>query len=317
MPVRIPALNTTPKFSSLPARALVVAVATCFFATSCVLAGSRPSKVANGEKYEPGQPTYDEFFSSLYAVQLTMGQAPDRAQKARESIAKTVDVPPTASADELSAALDKRLDLLAKSGVSVKVSTSGLDGTDPTAKVVKSGTPAGGDAETVTALESAVHDAAALLLELRHAKPELSRLTDALPPLDPKVDTAFSDESSRQRAEVHKNLSDAGKLLPLMVSREADVDGKLVELFHALEKASPPAIATPPPAPEVTDKKKSKKGAPAKATGPAAEKSAKPKPVEAAEPRPAKPAPEAAEPRPKPADEPKPPKPKPSQDFEP
>ncbi|HVW30743.1 MAG TPA: hypothetical protein VHC69_35545 [Polyangiaceae bacterium] len=276
-----------------------LAVSLCL-ASGCVR--SKPSTVASGEMYQPGEPTYDEFFKSLYAVQLMLGQAPGRQESARQGIAKAVDAPPAASPDDLSAALDKRLDALAKSGVSVKVSTSGLDGEDPTAKVVKSGTPSGADADTVTSLETSVHDAIALLVDLRHSKPELARLKEALPPLEPKVDTAFKDAPSRKRREVRSNLSDAGKLLPLMVAREEEVDGEVVELFHALEKASPPAVATPPPAAEAppVKKKKEKKGA--------GEKPAKTKPDEGGE---SKPAPQAAAPAPKPA------KAKPSEDFEP
>jgi hypothetical protein len=273
---------------------------------------SKPSKVADGEMYQPGEPTYDEFFKSLYAVQLTMGQAPDRERKVREAVAKIADAPPTATPDELSTALDKRLDALAKAGVSVKVSTSALDGNDPTAKVVKSGTPSGADADAVGSLESAVRDGALLLTDLRHARPELTRLKDALPPLDPKVDTAFHDESSRTRKEVRQNLTDAGKLLPLMVSRDEEVDGRVVALFHALEKASPPAVPSPPPPEEPpAPKKKDKKAAQAKGTlpKPPSEKPAKPKP-DATESKPPKPAPE-------PAAEPKPSKPKPAEDFEP
>jgi hypothetical protein len=243
-----------------------------------------------------------------------MGQAPDREERVRQGIAKVVDAPPTASTDELSAALDKRLDALGKSGVSVKVSTSGLDGDDPSAKVVKSGTPGGADAEAVTSLEDAVHDGVALLVDLRHSKPELTRLKDALEPLDPKVDTVFKDESSRKRREVRSNLADAGKLLPLMVAREDEIDGKVVALFHALEKASPPAIAAPPAAeaPPSAKKKKDKKGAPAKAAD-EKEKPAKTKPPQTE----SKPSPAAEAPAPKPAPEPKPPKAKPSEDFEP
>jgi hypothetical protein len=295
-----------------PLIGLALAVAPSLIA-GCAIR-SKPSKVADGEMYQPGEPTYDEFFKSLYAVQLTLGKAPGREERVRQGVAKAVDAPPTATPDELSAALDKRLDALAKSGVSVKVSTSGLDGDDPSAKLVKSGTPGGADADAVTSLEDAVHDGVALLVDLRHSKPELTRLKEALGPLDPKVDTAFKSESSRKRREVRSNLTDAGKLIPLMVTREEEIDGKVVALFHAMEKASPPAIAAPPAAeaPHPAKKKKDTKGAPTKAAVDK-EKPAKTKPAEAA----SKPSPAAEAPPPKPASEPKPPKAKPAEDFEP
>jgi hypothetical protein len=299
-------------YSLRPSLGCVTLAVTLALTSSC--GPPKPSKVADGQMYQPGEPTYDEFFKSLYAVQLTMGQAPDREQRVRQSVAKVADAPPTASDDDLSTALDKRLDALAKSGVSVKVSTSGLDGDDPSAKVVKSGTPSGADAETVTSLESAVNDGVALLVDLRKSKPELARLKDALPSLEPKVDTAFKDEPSRKRREVKSNLTDAGKLLPLMAAREEEVDGKIVGLFHAMEKASPPAIAAPPAAepPAPHKKKKDKKSAPSKGAAAPKEKPSKSKPAQSGE---SKPAAQTEAPPPKPPAEK--PKAKPSEDFEP
>jgi len=299
-------LKSFAAFASFWLRATALAVVVSSLAAGCALR-SKPSNVANGEMYQPGDPTYDEFFKSLYAVQLTMGEAPGREERVRVSVANLVAAPPTASPEDLSAALDKRLDAFGKTGVSVKVSVTGLDGDDPTAHVVKSGAPTGADAEALTSLEDAVRDAVALLLDLRHSKPELERLKEALPPLDPKVDTAFKDASSRKRREIRDNLTDAGKLIPLMVAREAEVDGKVVDLFHALEKASPPAIAAPPPAEAPPPKKKKeKKGAQAKnGAGPEKTKSG-----ETPESKPAKePAPPAAPSKPS--------KPKPAEDFEP
>ena len=287
-------------------RRVTMALLAAALSVGCVRKPAR-SEVASGNRFEAGEPSYDEFFKSLYDLQLTMGHAPDREQAVRQGLVKVADAPPTATNDDLSAALDKRLDAFGKTGVSVKVSVTGLDGDDPTAHVVKSGAPTGADAEALTSLEDAVRDAVALLLDLRHSKPELERLKEALPPLDPKVDTAFKDASSRKRREIRDNLTDAGKLIPLMVAREAEVDGKVVDLFHALEKVSPPAIAAPPPAEAPPPKKKKeKKGAQAKnGAGPEKTKSG-----ETPESKPAKePAPPAAPSKPS--------KPKPAEDFEP
>jgi hypothetical protein len=298
-------------------RAAIAAVAACVLLAGCAVGRRGPSKVASGEIYEPGEPSYDEFFKSLYAEQLLMGQAPDRERAVKQKLTKVAEVAETASADELSSGIEKKLDGLAKKGVAAKVSTTGLDGNDPAAHVVAVGTAA--DDESIRALDVAVKDGIGLLTDLRHAKPELARLKEALPPLEPKVDTAFSRGSSGQKAEVRKNLADAERLIPLMMTRGDEVDARVVELFRALEKASPAAVAAPPSTlGDATAKKKDKKAAQPKAPG---EPKPKPKHADAppAEPKPKAAQPAEAEPKAaKPAEPtPKAAKPKPSEDFEP
>lgn len=284
----------------------------CVLVAGCVVGRGAPSKVASGEIYEAGEPTYDEFFKSLYAEQLLMGQAPDRERAVKQKLTKVAEVADAASADELSNGIEKKLDGLARKGVAAKISTTGLDGNDPAARVVAVGTA---DDENVRALDLAVKDGIGLLTELRHAKPELTRLKEALPPLEPKVDTAFSRDSSGKKAEVRKNLADAERLIPLMMSRGDEVDARIVELFRALEKASPAAVAEPPSTLGDTNAKKKDKKAPPKA---AAEPKPKTKHAEATPAEPKPPKPPEAEPKAKPAEPaPKAAKPKPSEDFEP
>jgi len=284
--------------------------------SACVIKPGR-SDVADGKLYEAGEPSYDEFFKSLYDVQLTMGHAPERAESVRQGLVKVADAPPAASGDELAAALDKRLDALSKHGVAVKLSSSELEGPDPTGKLVTSGTASDpADAKTVSDLEQTVKDAASLLTDLRHAKPELERLKEAVPPLSEKVDKAFADAPKRKRGAVKQNLDDAEKLIPLMESRREEVDGHVMDLLHAVEKASPPAIVTPPA--ELTDaalKKKKEKKQKGEAKGaapkePKAEAPKAPKPPKAEAPKEPKAETPKAEPPPKP-------KPKPADDFEP
>jgi hypothetical protein len=322
------------RFRSSPFRLLQLALGAALalvLCTACVRRGG-PTDVAAGKLYEPGEPTYDEFFKSLYSIQLSMGTAPDREQGVRQRLAKVAEVPSSATDDDLSAGLTKRLDGWSKQGVAVKVSTSDLEGAEPGAKVVTTGTAsAPADKESIDELDQAVKDGASLLVDLRHAKPELTKLSDEQASLEPKIDTAFKDSRSRKRAEIKQNFVDADKLLPMMTSRQQIIDGRLVALFHALEKTSPTAVAATPPPPEpAAAKKKDKKAAKAsKAPALAMEKPPKPKKdkefkpkleLGGAEPKPPKPKPapeEAPKPKPAPEEAPKP-KPKaPSEDFEP
>ena len=106
---------------------IAVALAACIAMAGCAVGRGGPSNVASGQVYAPGEPTYDEFFKSLYAQQLLMGQAPDREKAVKQKLTKVADVAETASADELSSGIEKKLDGLAKKGVAAKVSTTGLD----------------------------------------------------------------------------------------------------------------------------------------------------------------------------------------------
>lgn len=290
---------------------IAVAMLACLLVTACAIRGGQ-SKVASGQIYEPGEPTYDAFFKSLYAEQLLMGQAPDREHAVKQKLAKVAEVPDTASADELSSGIEKKLDGLAKKGLAAKISTTNLDGNDPAARVVAVGT-ASADDESVRTLDEAVKDGIGLLTELRHAKVEVARLKEALPPLEPKVDTAFSSGTRGKKAEVRQNLADAERLIPLMASRGDEVDARIVDLFRGLEKASPAAIAAPPSTLGDTSTKKKDKKAAAQKPPPKAPADQKPK--ASTEPKPPKPA--EAEPKPAKPAEPKAAKPKPSEDFEP
>jgi len=283
--------------------------------------------VATGQIYEPGEPSYDGFFKSLYEMQLTLGHAPDREQAVRQNLAKVADALPTATTDELSSAVDKKLDALSKSGVAIKVSATDLDKDTPSAHLVTLGTVASADSEAVATLDQSIKDAVSLLTDLRHAQPELAKLDDGIGPLETKVDDAFHDRRSSTKTEVRQNLTDAKALIPLMKTRRDEVDLHMVELLRALQKASPPAVAAPPapaPAPEqpVVKKKKDKKAATAEPKPKPATEDAKPVKPKApsetapkAEPKPAKPV-ESEKPAQAP-EPPKPAKPKPAEDFEP
>jgi hypothetical protein len=278
-------------------RLLCVALA-AFVVTACMVKPGR-SDVADGKLYEAGQPQYDEFFKALYAVQMTMGRAPERADAVRQGLVKAVDAAPTASDEELAKALDKRLDAASRHGLAVKLPAAELDGPDPGGKLVTTGASSDpADGKAVSDLEQTVKDAAALLTDLRHAKPELERLKEALPELSTRLDAAFADETRRKKLAVKQNLDDAERLIPLMAARGDEVDGRVMDLMRAVEKASPAALPTPPaPPPEAVPKKKEKKP-----KGDA--KASAPKPLDEAKPEaPKESKPEAPKPKPKPADD--------------
>jgi hypothetical protein len=285
----------------------------CASVPGCLFTSPGPSNVAQGKQYASGEAEYDRFFSELYLVQLAMGQAPNREQAIRERIASVTGAPATASTEELADALDKRAAALSKAGVTLRLSTTDLDeGKAPTATLVTSGTATEpNDVQCVAALSQSVKEAAALVADMRAAKPTIDRLNHEAPGLSPGVDTAFHKSSAGKKKEVRKNLHDAEQLIPLMEARANEVDQRVVTLLRKLSKVLGTSAAAPAPPPEPEEKPVPKKGK-GKGAGHAEPKAA-PKPAEGkpAEPKPDK----AAEPKAeKPASKPKAP---PSDDFEP
>jgi hypothetical protein len=290
---------------SLPAGALVVATAV----PGCMFGSPKPSNVAQGKAYAPGEPTYDQFFGELFRLQLAMGQAPDREAALRARIARAAGLAQESTADEIIANLERSAVRLAKGGVLLRLTVAGLeDDGAPTAKLVTTGVASNPkDAALVGALDQSAKDAAALLAELRSTKPLIERLQDRPAELGPRVDESFQSRSASKRSEVRKNLTDAGQLLPLMGTRSHDLARQLTSFLKKLEKVASTGPTVAPPAPaapvelEAADPK-AKKGA----------KDAKPKAGGA---HPASPGGEAKPTEPKPAGAK--PKPPPSDDFEP
>lgn len=315
------ALLTTIARLSMPVGITVV----CASVPGCLLGSAGPSNVAQGKPYAPGEASYDRFFGELYVVQLAMGDAPARERAIRERIASVTGAAATASTEELADALDKRAAELSKAGVTLKLSTTDLDeGKAPTATLVTTGTAtAPDDVKCVAALAQSVKEAAALVADMRAAKPGIDRLNHEAPGLEPGIDMTFHKMSAGKKKEVRKNLGDAQQLLPLMESRANEVDQHVVQLLRKLAKVlgTASAAAAPPPPSEPEPKaaapvpKKGKgKGAAGHAEPRGEAKPGAPKPEAAEKPaaaKPAEPKPEKAE---KPASKPKPP---PSDDFEP
>jgi hypothetical protein len=271
----------------------------------CLFGSPGPSDVSQGKEYNSGAADYDRFFSELYLVQLTLGQAPDRETDVKTSLAHAAGLEAGAADAEVSSAIGKRADKLGKLGIAVKLSTSGLDGSaPPTATVAATGNAAaGGDADFVAALDKSVKDAASILTDMRAAVPSIEKLKGQPAALEPGVDDAFYKGGAPKKAEVRKNLKDADTLIPLMSDRAKQVDHDVVallgELAHALGSAPPPSATADEPLPGLDAKpakapKKSTK--PAGASGSAAPKSAPTQSANPPEPKPATPAPAADKP---------------------
>jgi hypothetical protein len=291
-----------------------VAAAGGSVAQGCLFGSPGASSVAVGKLYVSGEPSYDEFFSALYQVQLPMGQAGDREAGNRSRVCNALGVPANSSAEQIADALDQRAVGITKAGVTLKVKLSGLDAGNATAELVVSGSPAKpADLALIAALGPSLRDEAALISELRGQRPQIDRLKPQADALEPGIDVTFRKGGSPKKSEVRKNVVDAQRIIPLMLQRSDDTEHLAKDFLRKVQKvlgtpavASAPAVPAPAaPAPEAAPPAK-KTGGKAKPGAPHAE--AAPVKPKAAESEPAEPAP-----KPKPEPKAKPP----ADDFEP
>lgn len=255
--------------------------ATSLLATSCLFGSPGPSDVSQGRQYSSGDQAFDAFFSELYQVQVALAQAPDRARLPRERVAEALALGPQSTPDQIGDALDKRAEQMAKGGSSLRLSLTGVDDPMgiPTATVSTSSQPADtNDRNLVNVVAETTSGTAAVLADIRRARPVLERLRQQVDILEPNIGSTFRKGGPRKKAEVEKNLSDARKMIPLMTLRVDAVEKDSVALLHFMEKAAhhepAPPPPPPPPPPEEGGKKKKKKGA-AGATAPATEGASK------------------------------------------
>jgi hypothetical protein len=269
--------------------------------------------VAVGKLYVSGDPSYDEFFSALYQVQLPMGQAADREAGSRSRVCNALGVPGESSAEQIADALDQRAVGLGKSSITLKVKLSGMDAGNAAAELVVSGSPAKpADLALISALGQSLREDAALITDLRSQRPQIDRLKPQADSLEPGIDVTFRKGGNPKKSEVRKNVIDAQRIIPLMSQRSEDTEHLAKEFLQKIQKVlgGPAVAAAPvapaPAAPESATAPPPKKGVgktkPAAAHTEPASASAKPKAVDA-----------APEPKPKPEPKAKPP----ADDFEP
>src|SRR5947208_3393322 len=70
-----------------------------------VFGGQKPSTVAQGKYYSSGEPHYDEFFVSLYLMQVAMAEAPQGPESERVALAQSLSLPPNSDRAAIGARL--------------------------------------------------------------------------------------------------------------------------------------------------------------------------------------------------------------------
>ncbi len=236
--------------------AAVVSTPGCF-----VFGSGGPSAVGQGKKYVSGDPNFDEFFATLFDLQVDLGKVPQEEKEIRHQLAKELKGDPDASGSLLAKRAEKRAKDLASAGTGLKLEVKGLDeGEDPSADMSSAGKDlSGDDKEFADAVEKAALSELKLIARLRKGKAEIERLKALSMALDQQVDGAFRLGGPSKKAEVRKNLADARTLMPLMAARADEVIDSARTTVKKLKDAvntddgsfnKPPPPPPPPVEPE-------------------------------------------------------------------
>jgi hypothetical protein len=231
---------------ALPGRAdalygVVAAALVLLGACSLFMPNPGPSAVGRGLKYETGKAQFDQFFSALHDWQVKLEQAPGRERAIRAQLAADLEIKDGATPGLLSADVERRARELASSGIRTRLEVEGYDAEDAldvSATLRVSGPEIPGPArQAAESIVLASRHELALMAELRSDANQLERQLALSALLEDGVDEAFRAAGPSKTAEVHKNLSDARKIIPLMVSRARELAEQAKKLVRALERA--------------------------------------------------------------------------------
>jgi len=274
----------------------ITALCLCLVAPACV-ENRGPSNVSQGKQYVSGNSQYDEFFTAVHELQVSLGAAPDRELAIRQDLSEALDIDAGSRAEEIAEAMSKRVSHVGKRGTTITLTLSGMEekGT-PSSVLTTTGTISDEkDKAFVDAIEQAGKDATTLLGDVRRAAAATAHLRSEAPSLESGVDQTFGATGREKKSEVSKNLADAERMIPLMATRANEMEDRATELLHKLAKSlAAPASdegAKPAMAAETGEhtKKKKEKGkgghAETKAEGHPEPKAAAHAPPKAAEPK--------------------------------
>jgi hypothetical protein len=285
---------------------------------------NKPSTVAQGKYYSSGEARYDEFFISLYWMQVAMADAPRVPETERLALARALSLPPQADTSAIADRLREEAQKLAHVGVHLRLDQNPAPDKFAQASVTLRSNARPKDDPSAAVFVQVEQSGTNLLRsidDMTQGEENLGKLEPKAAALSAGADAAFAETHFGKLDEVKKNLADARQLIPLMHTRAADVRHASEALLLELSKAVNTDDGSLGPAPAAA-------GAEPHAEGPKAPDTSK-KPA-AAKPHP-KPKPAGAAPSAAPAARPKPspdsdapaPPPKPSKappaprDFEP
>jgi hypothetical protein len=269
-----------------------------------------PSAVAQGKYYASGNAQYDQFFISLFDLQVALADAPGVPETERAELAQAVGLSPQSPSNAIAEHLREEAQKLSRVGVRLRIEESPApDDPKQSAVSLHTTSPAqGASRELLNKVESSAANLLRVVTQMNKDHDTLRKLEADAISLDAAVDATFATQGVFKKDEVRKNLADAQRLITLMKDRSEDVRNEGAHLLAMVEQAittDDSAAHLPPPPPEETGEIKGKE--PARHAG-----AARPRATSTPSPAPKN---EGANPAPSPAPAPKAaPAPK---DFEP
>lgn len=237
---------------------------------ACSVFGSPgPSAVGQGLYYSSGNPHFDEYFVVFHDTQVAMGTANDRVKAASANLVTALGLPAETTHETLLEKAKLAADEIEAGGIHLRLTMPDLDSQAPPAPSAKldtmGGQPDDAKKKTIEAIEQCANEGLKLVAEMRNRKTTLSELQVQAITLDAQVDDAFRKEGPARKAEVHKNLRDAQKLIPLMDARADEVLRDETDFLKHLKPAVDRNVAAfdapsaPPEQPQPGDEKPNKK----------------------------------------------------------
>jgi hypothetical protein len=221
-----------------------------------------PSSVAQGKYYASGNAQYDQFFITLFDLQVALADAPAVPERERAALAQAVGLSAQSPSKAITEHLKDEAQKLLRAGVRVRLEQSPV-ADDPQKSAVSvhstSPPPAAGK-DLLAKVEASTTNLLRVFTQMIKNQETLRKLeVDALS-LEANVDPTFLSKGLFKRDEVRKNLTDAERVITLMKARCEDVRNESSRLLASVEQAvttddsagRPP----PPPAPEEEPKAK-------------------------------------------------------------
>ena len=269
---------------SLPRTAVGACACVALVGASCVIGGQ--TRVAQGQLYTSGNPTYDALFRDVHQQQIEQASWGDDKKGAHKTLVAALDLTPDAPDVTIVQAAHESASKVAKQPGSVRLE---VDGAAP--KVV-----AAGGAGDGAALFHAIEDTAKQELErakrLRGMEPKLDTLTKQEGELESHAKADFAKYGEHRANEVASELvatRDVIAKLKLRAEAEArESEDFVADLGRALETASEDKVARVEP--RRAKKKPREDKASAGETKSAAQTSDAPPPAAKPSPPPPKPA---------------------------
>jgi hypothetical protein len=230
---------------------------------ACIIFGSPgPSAVGQGRQYASGNAVFDQYFARLYQAQVEMAKAPDDQKQIVSALAQALGLSDDATVATVLGKVKDEAERLHKQGVGLRLDVTQETATAEASTALHVAGKASREDEhhVITPVRRAADDALNLIERMHKTRRTLDELRAINASLESDVDEAFRLQGPAKRAEVEKNLHDAGILLPLMTGRAGDVADAARHFLGGLSQSATtehePAPA--PAAPPLKEKKRPK-----------------------------------------------------------